>query len=380
MKNHILPYLILTLLTALNLSFTCYGQKNVDSIIRVNSQEVLVNPDTAIETLTSVFNDADTSTDDKIYALMLISTGYTTKRDYQMALTTSLRLLDFIPYTTNYKLKINAFNQIGGHYQQINLTDKANEYLDKALNLALKHVAIDTTLHGQLGINYGLKGQLFREQLSTKKALNYFDKAINEFNLVTDNERLKLINLCIMYFNQANCYIDNNDLVNAKYSYEKSAKYAQDIQLERLIASTKKALAKLEALDGNHEASLDLLSGIENSLDNINDLTIKAGVYAAIANDYLVLGNAQEHEVYYHKSIANEEALIASKLKISNATLSELITTKTNEVKTINKKFTLYQYVIVALIFVLIALFFNYHIKSQKQLIRLQKEIKFKKA
>lgn len=380
MKTRLLYNLFFSVIFSIMIITSGYTQNNTDSLIRISSQDVLVNPDAGIKRLQELYKNAQTSTDDKIYALMLMSTGYTTKRDYQTALSTSLKLLDFTPKSSNYKLKINAFNTIGGNYQQLNMTEKATEYLDKALNIARRHVATDSTLHGQLGVNYGLKGQLLREQLSTTNALSYFEKAIKEFNLVKDNERLKLINLCIMYFNQGNCYLDLKNLNQAKLSFEKSAQFADSIKLAPLVSSTKKVLAKLEVINGNTDASLDLLLSEEKYIEKLKDFAVKSATYDAISNNYLVLKNWEQHEVYFKKARRAERQFKVSELKHINASLSEILSKENKQIEQLKQKYAYIRYILIALILIIALVLLRYLVKSQNKINALQKQIKFSKT
>lgn len=372
-------YLYLVILCFL-LSSVTKAQKKVDSLLNFAAQEVFINPDNGIKILTDILKTENASIDTKIIALMSISNAYTSKNNLQMALTSSLKTLNYTTETNNYKLKINAYNQIGNQYQQLNMVTKANEYLDKALNLAKNHVKKDSTLHAQLAINYGVKGQLLREEMQTEKALVYFDQAVKELNEIKDNERLKTINLCIMYFNLGNCYLDLGDIETAKNQFVLSYSFASKTKVTRLIASTEKVIAKIEMLEGHFSSALDLLQSAEKNLkEEQNDLALMESTYLNIAHCYLALQNTETHNTYFKKAQKVKENIAIENYETLLDEINQIRESEALQAEKIHSDYSPIKYFLILLNFIFSILIIRFFLLSQKQINQLRKQIKFAK-
>lgn len=168
---------ILILLSILLLLQTAYAQKEVDSILEKANVLIYENPDRAILLAQQAYNYPDASVKNKVNALLAISTAYSSKRDYNKAAEYVERIKGLIPDIKNKRQQMNILNRIAGHYQELQIYDKAIDYLDESLLLIEKYPAQDS-VQSFLGYNATLRGFIYREQMNCEIALKYFDKAI----------------------------------------------------------------------------------------------------------------------------------------------------------------------------------------------------------
>lgn len=73
------------------------AQKNADSIIDFATNQIYENPNLAIETAQALFDDSESTTDIKVRALIVISTAYSSKREYEKSLEYSRHAMDMLP-------------------------------------------------------------------------------------------------------------------------------------------------------------------------------------------------------------------------------------------------------------------------------------------
>lgn len=107
------------------LSQLSLSQQLADSILTTAIRQIHENPNLAIEKAQGVF-DAHTATIDlKVRALIIISTAYSSKREYEKSLETSLKAIEFLPQIDDNHLKSDLLNRIGAQYQELNVYDKA---------------------------------------------------------------------------------------------------------------------------------------------------------------------------------------------------------------------------------------------------------------
>src|SRR5690606_37940873 len=144
----------------------------------------------------------------KVEALIIISTAYSSKREYEKSLDYSLEALDMLPKIEDIELKIKLLNRIGSQYQEIKVYDKALTYLDQAYK-TLKTIPESTEKAKLLGINNLSRGFIYRDQMSCEIALDYFNNAIEAYQELIDQSQVNY-GLSIAFYNKGNCLFDLN--------------------------------------------------------------------------------------------------------------------------------------------------------------------------
>src|SRR5690606_20240282 len=100
-------------------------QKAKDSLLNSGFKDVYENPDKAIQIGQSIFDNTKSNIKLKIRSLILISTAYSSKRDYQKALEYSQMANELSANINDPILKIEIISKTGILYQQLKIFDKS---------------------------------------------------------------------------------------------------------------------------------------------------------------------------------------------------------------------------------------------------------------
>ena len=153
---------------------TLYSQQDVDSILQKAKKQIYENPDLAIELSQKAHSNPEVTIRNKIDALLTISTAYSSKRDYEKSSEYIEQIKELLPKIKNVRQEMNLLNRIAGHYQELQIFDKAIEYLDESLAL-IENYPIQDSVQTFLGYNATVRGFIYREQMNCDIALKYSD-------------------------------------------------------------------------------------------------------------------------------------------------------------------------------------------------------------
>ncbi|HSD15408.1 MAG TPA: hypothetical protein VLB74_12225, partial [Flavobacterium sp.] len=215
----------------------------IDSILKQNSLEMYKNPDKVIATGKQLLKEKGNDVDVKIAIFKLISDGYSAKRDYQKSLEYVIKANELLPQTKNKRLKISIVTKTGIQYHQLKIYDKAIQYLDQAEKLCLEYSKPDS-VHVSLGINYVVRGFIYKEKLNCAIAINFFDRGISEI-LKSNNIKSSANIISIAKYNKGNCYLMMSNNASATKSFLESITYAKMIKANSLQAFAQKGLAQV---------------------------------------------------------------------------------------------------------------------------------------
>ncbi|MEM0518641.1 MULTISPECIES: tetratricopeptide repeat protein [Aequorivita] len=352
-----------------------HSQKDVDSILKSANKQIYENPEEAILIVTKALDNPQITVRNKINALLVISTAYSSKRDYEKASEYIAAINKLIPQVTNDFQKMNILNRIGAHYQELQIYDKALEYLDESLILIEKYPVQDS-VQTFLGYNSILRGFIYRKQTNCNIALKYFDEAIAAYTTTVGRKPIMHANLSICFYNKGNCLLEINDLTQAKISFLKSIEHAQIDDAKSLIAFGKKGLAETEALNGNHNEALALLNDALAISGNVGDLVLNREIYEGLANNYLATGNWEKYTLYQNKYVAIKKANKISERKTINQSLLNLTRAKAKEIENLRKDFLPIQIIFIIVIAVALFLLIRTIIRWEKELKKLENELK----
>ncbi|MFN7013238.1 MAG: hypothetical protein ACK4ON_03095, partial [Bacteroidia bacterium] len=160
-------FLLLLLVAKLVTADMVHSQnyKRIDSILRVASTEIYVNPDKVIKLGHTVVKLSGENIDYKIKAYKLISDAYSSRRDYEKSLEYVIKANELLGESNDKLLKIIIVNKMGIQYHQLKVYDKAIQYLDQAEQLIGEYPVKDS-IHTELGKNYIVRGFIYKEKLS----------------------------------------------------------------------------------------------------------------------------------------------------------------------------------------------------------------------
>ena len=352
-----------------------YSQKEVDSILKSAKKQIYENPDEAILLANEALDHPELSVRNKIDALLVISTAHSSKRDYEKASDYIIQINKLIPKINDDLQKMNILNRIASHYQELQIYDKALEYLDQSLILIESYPRKDS-IQTYLGYNSILRGIIYRKQTNCDIALKYFDEAIIAYNKTIARKPIMNANLSICYYNKGNCYLSLNKIVEAKESFKQSIGHAEIIDAKSLIAFGQKGLAEAETVTGNYNEAMVLLTDALTISQDVGDLVLNREIYEGLANNHLVLGDWDNYMLYQNKYVNAKRANKISERKSINQSLIELTETKASEINHLQNFFRPIQ--IFFFIGIAIALFLLVRriLKWEKELINLENKLK----
>ncbi|MCG2420224.1 tetratricopeptide repeat protein [Aequorivita sp. F47161] len=350
-----------------------YAQKEVDSTLAIANRQIYENPDEAIRLATQAYNSTNISINNKINALLSISTAYSSKRDYEMASVYVEKIKALLPNIQNTRQRMNILNRIAAHYQELQIYDKAIEYLDEAL-LLLENQRNQDSIQPLLGYNATMRGFIYRKQMNCDIALNYFNEAI-EYYKKTLEAHVRNANLSICYYNKGNCLLSLGKNISAKASFLSSIEYAKNAQAKSLVAFGQKGLAEAKTLEGNYEEAIELLNNATNNAESVGDLVLNKGLYDGLSNNYLAIKDWENYTLFHNKYLNLQNETKTAERKSINQSLLKLTETKTKEINELSKYYK--PILILIIIFIVLALFIliRFVLFEEKKLKNLQRKL-----
>jgi tetratricopeptide (TPR) repeat protein len=307
--------------------------KRLDSIIKAQTAETYKNPDKVIVVGKKLLNEAGNDVDIKIRVYKLISDAYASKRDYQKSLEYVIKANELLPQSKNKRLKISIVTKTGIQYHQLKIYDKAFQYLNQAEKLCLEYPKPDS-IHVSLGINYIVRGFIYKEKLNCDIAINFFDRGINE--ILKTNDPMGTSNaLSIAKYNKGNCYLLMSDNASATKSFNEAIVHAEKIKAASLKAFAQKGLAQVYTDEGNYKGAIAILHEALNISSDVEDLILNQEIYKGLSENYLAINNWNEYQKYHSKYLQIQTEVKERERKSVSDSLNEIE-------KEENKKFESY--------------------------------------
>ncbi|MDN3724683.1 hypothetical protein QRD02_09825 [Aequorivita sp. SDUM287046] len=351
-----------------------WAQQQTDSIIEFARRQIYENPNLAIETAENLLKESN-SIDIKVRSLIIISTAYSSKREYEKSLEYSRKAMEMFPKITDVQLKINLLNRIGGQYQELNVYDRALTYLDDAYTL-LGTLPESTEKSQSLGFNHLVRGFIYREQMSCEIALDYFNSAIAAYQKILIEVPVNS-NLSIAFYNKGNCLLVIDKINEAEESFLQSITYAEKNNAKSLIAFAQKGLANVYTMEGQHTVAIQLLlNALENS-EKVGDKILNRSIYTMLANNYLALGDIENYEVFENKSQTIHDEIIKTERRTIDKSIYNLMRVNSEKVENLNNTNNIYKIVLIVLMSAIILILARFIFSSEKTLKALRKELKF---
>ncbi|MCZ4320280.1 tetratricopeptide repeat protein [Aequorivita viscosa] len=351
------------------------SQSKIDSILTIATQQIYENPDISIKLGSELLNETDISADEKVRIILIISTAYSSKRDYEKSLENTLKALDLLPKLTDVYLKINLLNRIGGQYQELKIYDKAINYLNQAKQLIEETPENDVTIRG-LGYNNLVRGFVYREQMSCDIALNYFDKAIEDYKKILNHPAGKA-NISTSYYNRGNCLISLGRPNEAESSFKEAVKYAKTIDAKSLVAFAQKGLAEVYTSQGEYKKAIALIIDALQNSEDVGDKVLNRALYNALATNYLAIGNFKDYSFYKSKNLEVHRELTKAERQTVDNSINDLIDTNSEKLKSVKKSTKFLQIGFSSLILLCIIFLIRTVFTSEKELKSLKKRLKF---
>ena len=295
-KNHILVSILLL--------FNCFyilaqDQKKIEQLIKRSNVEMYENPDKVIATGLKIIQLSKNNIDVKIKAYKLVSDGYSSKRDYQKSLKYLIKAIQLLPKSEDKLLKISIDTKAGIQYHQLNIYESAITYLDRAEKMCLEYPVQDS-VSSFLGVNYIVRGFIYKEKLNCDIAISFFDKGIKELssNNKTHENAAKI---SIAKYNKGNCFILSEQNVLAEQSFMEALQFAKKVNAKSIEAFALKGIAQIYTLNGAYLAAITELNLAYSIADSVNDLVLNQEIYKGLSENYLALNNPAKYQEYQQK-------------------------------------------------------------------------------
>jgi tetratricopeptide (TPR) repeat protein len=350
------------------------GQVHEDSLYNVAVMSVYDNPDKSIELGSQILEKNSQNPKKQVQALLLISNAYASKRDYEKSLEYALKTKEIQIPEEEKILKMQILNKIAAQYHQLGVNDKALQILDEA-DLAAKKYEHKDSLHFLMGNNYAIRGFIYRDQLSCDVAIEYLQKAYQEFSQPEENPKT-MANKSVTAYNIGNCYISLNQLDLAKQSFLIAKNLAEKNDAKSLTGFALKGLAEVYTLESNYTKALEELKKAETLGKEVGDLVLNRGIFQGLATNYLALKDWDQYQIYHEKY----DNISQSIRENERATLNNILRLYSKEV-VVKKEASKLKYGIIISIIILFLwiIFFFIFIRQkrfQKQFSDLKSQIK----
>lgn len=324
--------------------------------LKMANIEMYENPDKVIKLGFEVLALAADDIDLKIKAIKLISDGYSSKRDYQKSLKYVLKAIELLPKSSNKLLKIAIATKAGIQYHQLKIYQKAITYLDDAETLCMDFPEKDS-IKSFLGVNYIVRGLIYKEKLNCDIAISFFDKGISE--IMAANKPLENASrISIAKYNKGNCFMLLAQNEEAISSFNDALNVAKTVKASSLQAFAQKGIAQVYTLKGNYKQAIFLLNQAYLNAQNVNDLVLNQEIYKGLAENYLALNNL-EYYYQFQRKYTNTQTQVKKNERASLSNLlQENLNSMENEAKFENSKFW-FLLLFICSLFVLVFTFFS---------------------
>lgn len=364
------------LVFSLFLSFYTQAQNlaQLDSIIKANALKMYENPDEAIAAGEKVVKASGDDIDIKIRGYRLISDGYSSKRDYENSLKYAIKASHLLPQTKNKLLKISIISKMGIQYHQLKVYDKSIQYLDESEKLCLEYSVRDS-VHNSLGVNYIVRGFIYKEKLNCDIAITYFDKGINEL-LLTKNTKKEANKLSIAKYNKGNCYLLMSDTKSATKCFIESISFAKLISANSLLAFAQKGLAQVYTMEGRYSDAIKILEEALVVSKDVNDLVLNQEIYKGLSENYLALNEWKKYTKFRSEYLKTQRKVKEQeRASVSDSLLQKELEEKKKYEDSIPRFW--YGILFITIVSIVIIVVFVFYVKkSNKQIEKLHETIK----
>lgn len=353
------------------------AQKELDSSITASKNKIFEDPNKAISIGNEIYLKA-TQPETKVNALMLISNAYLSKRDNLKSLEYALKSREFLNEISSIRTRINVLNTIGMQHQQLRIYDKSIEYLDEALQLS-KQITNPDSLASLLGYNYTIRGFIYREQMSCEIALNYFEKAFNEFEKKSENKTM-IANLSTITYNKGNCFLQLSQVDSARVNFNKSIIYAEEVGAKSLYAFAKKGLSEVYTIEGKYTKAIKELKEAEKASSNVGDLILNQGIYKNLSDNYLAINDHKFYNLYFKKYSEVQKRISEKEQTTINSSINNLIEESYSSTEKTLSNLNIVWWVLIVLILTSIIIFGSLSIKNHKKYKEAKEKLEILKA
>jgi tetratricopeptide (TPR) repeat protein len=299
--------LVILLILSTRYSVFAQDQKKLEQLIKTSNVEMYENPEKVISTGLKIIQLSKNNIDLKIKAYKLVSDGYSSKREYQKSLKYLIKALELLPKSEDKLLKISIDTKAGIQYHQLNIYQSAITYLDRAEKMCLEYPVQDS-VSSFLGVNYVVRGFIYKEKLNCDIAISFFDKGIKE---LSSNNKINVnaTRISIAKYNKGNCYLLLEENVLAEKCFKQALTYAKKVKARSLEAFALKGIAQIHTLNGAYNKAISELNQAYLIAKNVNDLVLNQEIYIGLSENYLAINQPEKYKEYQQKLMHTQTKL-----------------------------------------------------------------------
>ncbi|SMC32283.1 tetratricopeptide repeat protein [Moheibacter sediminis] len=352
-----------------------FAQKVSDEEYNAATLNVYDDPDKTIEVGIRMFETSRDKPKRQINALLLLSNAYSSKREYEKSLDYAIKARELSKKSNDARSEIAVLNKIAAQYHQLGINDKALQYLDESDQIIATYPYQDS-VQMVIGNNHGVRGFIYRDQLSCDIAIDYFNRSINQYKKDMGNNKT-LANMSVVTYNKGNCFVTLGQMDSAKITLQQSLNLAIRAEAKSLEAFSRKGLAEVYTLQGNYNDAISELNKALEISKNVGDLVLNQGIYKGFADNYLAINNWEEYQKYYDKYLETEAQNKTEERKTISVSLAKHSEEIKSEIKDLEIKFGIGFFVLIVVILAMIVLIIFGQIRFQKQFNALKSQLKF---
>jgi tetratricopeptide (TPR) repeat protein len=299
--------LVILLILSTRYSVFAQDQKKLEQLIKTANVEMYENPEKVISTGLKIIQLSKNNIDLKIKAYKLVSDGYSSKREYQKSLKYLIKALELLPKSEDKLLKISIDTKAGIQYHQLNIYQSAITYLDRAEKMCLEYPVKDS-VSSFLGVNYVVRGFIYKEKLNCDIAISFFDKGIKELsskNKINENAT----RISIAKYNKGNCYLLLEENALAEKCFKEAFTSAKKVNAKSLEAFALKGIAQIHTLNGTYDEAISELNQAYSISKKVNDLVLNQEIYLGLSENYLAINQPEKYKEYQQKLMQTQTKL-----------------------------------------------------------------------
>ena len=349
--------LVILLLLSTRYSVFAQDQKKLEQLIKTSNVEMYENPEKVISTGLKIIQLSKNNIDLKIKAYKLVSDGYSSKREYQKSLKYLIKALELLPKSEDKLLKISIDTKAGIQYHQLNIYQSAITYLDRAEKMCLEYPVQDS-VSSFLGVNYVVRGFIYKEKLNCDIAISFFDKGIKALSY-NNKKNENATKISIAKYNKGNCYLLLEENVLAEQSFKEALKGAKSVNAKSLEAFALKGIAQIHTFNGAYADAINELNQAYYIAKNVNDLVLNQEIYLGLSVNYLAINQPEKYKEYQQKFIQTQTKLKENERASIENLLQENYNNLENKAKSDLSNFWILVFLVLTISIPLIALIIN---------------------
>ena len=349
--------LVILLILSTRYSVFAQDQKKLEQLIKTANVEMYENPEKVISTGLKIIQLSKNNIDLKIKAYKLVSDGYSSKREYQKSLKYLIKALELLPKSEDKLLKISIDTKAGIQYHQLNIYQSAITYLDRAEKMCLEYPVKDS-VSSFLGVNYVVRGFIYKEKLNCDIAISFFDKGIKELsskNKISENAT----RISIAKYNKGNCYLLLEENAIAEKCFKEAFTSAKKVNAKSLEAFALKGIAQIHTLNGTYDEAISELNQAYSISKKVNDLVLNQEIYLGLSENYLAINQPEKYKEYQQKLMQTQTKLKENERASIENLLQENYNNIEKKAKSDLSNFWIFVFLVLAISIPLIALIIN---------------------